>query len=231
MEQAYKEMRFITSMVLAILKPVDPKRETRRPCKPQPDYFTDCVFGNPSLDPAGFYRAVLGGQDIQVRPKYKPGDIAYVRETWADLRGMGFGDDPSGRPWEYAYRADCLPGTESDRARKDYGVVWRPSIHMPREAARLFLKITGVNLERLDCITEAGALAEGFYSDAVLTPDGCDYYGLYAYDRFFGTWRKLYNNGPYAAELNPWVFRYTFEQIARPEDWPEICKALREREA
>lgn len=60
---------------------------------------------------------------------YKPGGILWVRESWADLRGMGFGDDPrTDKPWNFAYRADTKPGSDGDMARIEYGVKWRPII-------------------------------------------------------------------------------------------------------
>ena len=79
---------------------------------------------------------------------YQPGDILYVRETWAESADG------------YVYRAD---NPDSD------GWGWRPSIHMPREAARIFLRVTDVRVERLRDITEEQAQAEGLYRGWALT--------------------------------------------------------------
>ena len=79
---------------------------------------------------------------------YKVGDILWVRETWL------LGDDG------YHYRANATP--HSEQARKDYGYKWRPSIHMPRSAARIFLEVKSVRVERLRDISEADVKAEGF---------------------------------------------------------------------
>ena len=78
-------------------------------------------------------------------PPYQPGDILYVRETW-DL------DDDE----NYYYKAD------GDLRPKGYREAnWLPSIHMPKKAARIWLRVVDVRLERLHDITEAGALEEG----------------------------------------------------------------------
>ena len=101
---------------------------------------------------------------------YRPGDILYVRETWAQMLCAGCKCDISPNPSDvvclidrngttidcddgmYIYKAtDCLP----------YGYRWRPSIHMPREAARVFLRVTDVRIERLQKISEEDAIAEG----------------------------------------------------------------------
>jgi hypothetical protein len=158
-----KPILFSTEMVKAILD--GRKSMTRRIIKPQPvseathfariietvDFGVEARFGSNS-SPAVCDRKL----------PYDIGDVLWVRETWADLRGMGFGNDPvTDKPWNFAYAADCPKGSESDRARIDYGVKWRPSIHMPREAARIFLRVTDVRAERLQEITEEDAQLEG----------------------------------------------------------------------
>lgn len=74
---------------------------------------------------------------------YEAGDILWVRETWTLV--------PDG---SYVYKASVeCPGAWSG--------TWRPSIHMLKEAARIFLKVTDVHAERLQEITAEGALDEG----------------------------------------------------------------------
>lgn len=81
---------------------------------------------------------------------YQPGDILYVRETW----GKGYEEGT------YIYKADDkladLP-TFKDSTK----LIYRPSIHMPKEAARILLKVTDVRVERLQDITNDGAIREG----------------------------------------------------------------------
>lgn len=65
-----------------------------------------------------------------------------------DLAGTGI-DDADGKPQRHEYGANCLQGSASDEARKDFGLKWKPSIHMPREACRLRLEVADVRMERL----------------------------------------------------------------------------------
>jgi len=75
----------------------------------------------------------------------KPGDIIYVRETWQYIEGAsGYG---------YAYKAGG--GVFNDLGE------WRPSIFMPKAAARGFLRTTGVLVQRPQELTEEEAIAEG----------------------------------------------------------------------
>lgn len=82
---------------------------------------------------------------------YQPGDILYVRETW----GKGYEEGT------YIYKADDkladLP-TFKDSTK----LIYHPSIHMPKDAARIWLKVTDVRVERLQEITEDQTEEEGF---------------------------------------------------------------------
>lgn len=96
-----------------------------------------------------------------------PGDHLYVRETFMDLTGTGVEHrDSSGQRQRYAFAADSPPGSYGDVARKDYGLKWKPSIHMPRAASRILLEIVSVRVERLNAISENDCWAEGI--------DACD---------------------------------------------------------
>lgn len=87
---------------------------------------------------------------------YQPGDILYVRETWCKSLER------------YLYRADYSDTEKFYQNGKEIEIKWRPSSNMPREAARIFLKVTNVRVERLQDITEDGANVEGM-------PDDLDY--------------------------------------------------------
>lgn len=99
------------------------------------------------------------------RPRYVTGDILYVRETWCDPT-----PDQSG--WPILYKAS-MPmhwnaeeteiGVEVTLKAEDYK--WRPSIHMPKEAARIFLRVTDVRVERLQDIDGEQAYSEGATAD------------------------------------------------------------------
>lgn len=96
-------------------------------------------------------------KEIAKQP-YHPGDILYVRETWDSMAGSIFGDLSADTVYFYKADGDFRPvGWRGN---------WHPSIHMPKEAARIWLKVTDVRVERLRDITEEQALAEGVPDDA-----------------------------------------------------------------
>ena len=130
--------------------------------------------------------------------KYQVGDILYVRETWQDL------SDDKG---EYVYLADGDKGL----ADRDWGVIkakdikWRPSIHMPRKAARIFLKVTDVRIERVQDITEKQVAKEGFVSSFDMESDT-----LYFFAK---TWDNIYKDKGFGWESNPYVWVVVFERM------------------
>ena len=161
-----KPILFNTDMVRAILD--GRKTQTRRAVK----YPNGYVTGRPGWGPQGFDDAVGGywfnvvraqktaTADV-VRSPYNPGDILYVRETWSLIR-------PSDSPARYVYKA-----TDRYPFGLDGYIVkfrWHPSIHMPKEAARLFLRVKNVRVERLQEIDGLGAFDEGAVAEA---PKGC----------------------------------------------------------
>ena len=132
-------------------------------------------------------------------------DILWVRETWAMVSG-GL----------YEYKAD---GTEIDHLGNI--IKWKPSIHMPRSAARLFLKVKAVRVERLQEITEEDADAEGFGGncpyDAFPEHKGSPgwYDGSISIPECFGElWDSIYSKRGYGWEVNPWVWVIEFEKVA-----------------
>ena len=143
----------------------------------------------------------------RVYARWMPGDVLWVRETWSCL-------DSKVRPGSrVAYRADTADG---ERVRVD--APWRPSIHMPRWASRLSLRVTSVRVERLQDISEADARAEGVTPRLDISPDqpiAADVHG-----RTFGShpytaayamlWDSL--NGPGAWASSPWVWVVSFRR-------------------
>lgn len=126
----------------------------------------------------------------------------WVRESFADTVGMGFDK-------RYHYAADVKSGSESDQIRKDYGVKWKSSIHMPRAASRITLRVTAVKVERLQDISEEDALAEGVGIIDPHHPPGP------LRDTYAEMYRDLWNsiNGPGSWDANPWVVAYSFERV------------------
>lgn len=204
-------------MVRAIL--ADAKTQTRRVVKPQPlgdkprsAWFEPGVMGwAPSEIPSQAWHRVRC-------PYGQPGDRLWVRETFMDLQGTGVEHrDSAGNRQRYAYAADTRPGSYGDECRKDYGLKWRPSIHMPRTTSRITLEVTAVRVERLQDISEADAQAEGArandpcdhtrYSCAEI---GCSGPGDYR-GGFKDTWESI--NGPGSWGANPWVWVVEFKRV------------------
>ncbi|SNY42063.1 hypothetical protein SAMN05660659_04573 [Pseudomonas sp. LAMO17WK12:I6] len=145
-------------------------------------------------------------------PYGQKGDRLWVRETFMDLLGTGVEHrpDPNGPLQRYAYRADYPPGSHSDEARKDFGLKWKPSIHMPRAACRFLLEITDVRVERLQDISRADIRAEGLQCPPELASD--DVSPNYR-DWYPAAWRQLWEStgGDWAA--NPWVWVVEFKRV------------------
>ncbi len=182
-------------------------------------------------------RPSRGMQDhLLTCPYGQPGDFLWVRETWQEffadevpLERRGGQPGRMGipaRPERAAvvavvvYRADGeLPPHE------EYGAaIWRPSIHMPRWASRLTLRITDVRVQRVREISEDDARAEGFETDEFLDYDEwqhsvaprdvpCTFRTLRS--DFEAAWESTY---PGSWERNDWVWALTFEVIKRNVD-------------
>ena len=133
----------------------------------------------PILFNGAMVRAILSGDKTQtMRPlrkgiRYSVGDVLWVRETWQAIHvaidpETGYGDDITAAPsipkddsnghWSVAYAA-------TDLAAKDHGFGWRPSIHMPRWASRILLRVVEIEcFDRARNITDPQAIAEGYHS-------------------------------------------------------------------
>ena len=155
---------------------------------------------------------------VIAKPRYQVGDKLWVRETFTVLEPEHCYDGMKSR---FVYKADC--DDESEQTRKDcvlrgWPYQWKPSIFMPKEAARFWLEVTEVRCERLHALTEPDAIAEGIESRKV--PDGIGYknytetkvnYWLSPNISFFTLWISI--NGLSSLNLNPFVFVYTFKLI------------------
>lgn len=207
---------FSTEMVRAIL--AGRKTQTRRIV----DFkkiakLTGCRRGNVGYSDTFDSWAVFGGDggaDLCLfdHPFGKVGDRLWVRETWLKL------DRDHVIDGQYVYKADSDPDTEE--IRKEYirlgrPYQWKPSIHMPREACRLFLEITGIRIERLQEISEEDARIEGVLP--VKSPDG--YYNNYlkgeplsdGRNSFISLWESIY--GPGSWDANPFVWVISFKVV------------------
>ena len=219
---AIKPILFNTEMVRAILD--GRKTYTRRLVKPQPDekhtyplgFVTDSTEKK-EVGCFGFGINEYGGSIQYAKPQYQPGDILYVRETWKKA--------PNG----YYYYEDWQKDDIADITK------WKPSIHMPKEAARIWLKVTDVRVERLQDITEDQTEEEGFlFTPPCLRLTGenyCDIDGPCTNEikycdmgagELFGTvlWNSTIKKSDldcYGWDANPYVWVIEFERCEKPE--------------
>lgn len=132
------------------------------------------------------------------RSPYQPEDILYVRETWG--HPISLNSDK-----QYVFRADKI----AESGFKNDSHIWHPSIHMPKEAARIWLKVTDVRVERLQDMTDDDAEAEGCFdytSTALGFPDVWD-----------STIKKS-DLDRYGWDANPWVWVIEFERCEKPKE-------------
>ncbi len=209
-----KPILYNTEMVRAIL--AGRKTQTRRLIKAGDHAILHggTFLGSPD---GPKYGVELDNHGVIVAP-YQKGDVLYVRETWMEYAGKG----------DYIYFADM---DDIDLASlKHAGFRWHPSIHMPKAAARIFLRVTDVRAERLQEITAEGARSEGIrcynvgmgevaYSAAQSYEDA----GNVFFEDPVGAFATLWVNTIKIADLprygwaaNPWVGVICFERCEKP---------------
>lgn len=217
---AIKPILFNTEMVRAILD--GRKSCTRRIVKPQWEECPNCkyvhneyIYDNLAEN---VYCASCGYPLVpERRAPYQPGDTIYVRETWCDDRQFTREDTPG----RYFYKASEEDG---------FTVKWHPSIHMPKEAARIWLKVTDVRVERLQSITVEGAIREGAEGEK------CHHTNAGAFGctdcmntgwieppqvEFMQIWNSTIKKSDidrYGWDANPWVWVIEFERCEKPEE-------------
>lgn len=189
---------------------------------PQPFYGDtikqfECHWGGYQPDTGGFVDG-----SCKVKPPYQPGDILYVRETWcygSNTTEILF--EPEPRAYDILYKADYK------YLDKDM-VKWHPSIHMPKEAARIFLKVANVRVEQLQDITHTQACMEGvgnlFLETIAYTEKHYDIpfnqdEGLEK-EQFAYLWDSTIKKADLSAfgwDTNPWVWVIEFERCEKPE--------------
>ena len=223
-----KPILFNTDMVRAILD--GRKTATRRLIKPQPKFrlcytFAGCNHGTWSYPSDTVYE--YWGEEYRLpdcitdedkkmvwKPPYNADDILYVRETWSPVFVV---------PRRYLYKVGC-------KEAENLPIKWHPSIHMPKEAARIWLKVKDVRVERIKDMTDKDALNEGAQGVK------CDHAGLGPYGctdcmntgwleppilEFIGIWDSTIKKSDidrYGWDANPWAWVIEFERCEKPED-------------
>lgn len=206
-----KPILFNTEMVRAILE--GRKLVTRRVVKPQPPNAHDILDFDEEDNSFDFLCGMIADNcfiDFAYTAKapYRPGDILYVRETWCKTDCFGLQDG-------YVYKAN----DNSILEQTGFIPKWRPSIHMPREAARIFLRVESVRVERLQNVTDEQAKKEGAEEWLVASTRDWDKNPDYILS-FRYIWnhtvKKAYR-ALYGWDANPWVWVIEFERISREE--------------
>ena len=243
---AIKPILFNTEMVRAILE--GKKTCTRRLVNPQPKSKLCYTFAGSDSGTWGYPNRTaheIWGEEFKLpnditeeelskrwNPPYHTDDILYVRETWqcwrahryeatADIRFRAGGDD---------VRLQFANGNTDSINRLDYDTFvhkwfshngeWKPSLFMPKEAARIWLKVTDVRVERLQDITEDGAKAEGANFKNGKNVGFEEKMNRTAIERFTEIWNSTIKKSDidrYGWDANPWVWVIEFEQCEKPE--------------
>jgi hypothetical protein len=186
---------FSGPMVRAILE--GRKTQTRRVMKPQPPEWVE-KFGYTAFTPFGHIsgRGLYKHRELAEKffklPYGQPCDRLWVRESFRVFNG---GDGTSG----IIYKADHQVPAEG---------IWKPSIYMPRWAARITLEIVKVRIERIQDISERDAESEGVTG----IPRSRE---LYPTDDFVYPFRSLWNSineqRGFGWDKNPWVWVIEFK--------------------
>lgn len=199
---------FNTEMVQAILNGM--KINTRRIAKgvyPYSEYgdFTTIIKGE-------FTDPVSEENIIKYKSQYQPGDILYVRETWHKYtKRVGNGENCRLQEF-YGYKASIANSEDAHEK-------WKPSIHMPKEAARIFLKVTDVRIERLQNMSLDDFLDEGISIPYEAFNDPENAY-MQAKKIFMHIWDSTIPKkdiDKYGWDANPYVWAIKFKRTDKPD--------------
>lgn len=201
---AEKPILFNTEMIKAILE--GRKTQTRRIIKPQPKEshiyklgFVICSGNKLEVGKFAWGTNEHGGIMSKARPPYQIDDTLWVRETWCKGTARDGGS-------KTIYKADIEDLLQPMHA-------WKPSIHMPRSAARIFLKVTDVRVEQLQDITIDGIEQEGILlSFPIVKLIDSEHL-----KRFINIWDSTIDMKnhwmDYSWGANPWVWVIEFERV------------------
>lgn len=148
--------------------------------------------------------------DSSQTPPYQPGDILYVRETYCP----NYFDFVTQYGSRHGYKADYDKAVLSSDITEPK---WTPSIHMPKEAARIWLKVTDVRVKQLNDISGQEILKEGINSH--VHPDA-DYFDGNQKEMFAELWDSTIKKSDlalYGWDANPWVWVIEFERCEKPD--------------
>lgn len=200
---AIKPILFNTEMVRAILD--GRKTCTRRIVKFTPSFF--------EVNEKPVYLYDTEPSMGKIYPPCQPGDILYVRETWDCYPEY----EDENAPAIYYYKAD---GDLRPEGYREICKGWLPSIHMPKKAARIWLKVTDVRVERLQGMTQEDAEKEGAAEKIDLKTKFRES-ALLNFLRIWDSTIKKSNIDRYGWNANPWVWVIEFERCEKPKEVEE----------
>lgn len=170
----------------------------------------DAIWGYTAFTPKGYISCrgtfADGYGEKFFKLPYQPGDILYVRETWH--KGLE----------RYMYRADYSDTEKFYRNGKEIEMKWKPSIRMPKEAARIWLNVTDVRVERLQEITNKDAEREGAQPDYPFDYDVNKWPNLEHFKKIWNSTIKKSDLDRYGWNANPYVWVIEFERCEKPEE-------------
>lgn len=183
---------FSSEMIQAIID--GRKTQTRRVIKPQPKDAAD-FFGwiLPDYEKIAFG---FDGVDSYHRNKYgKVGDLLYVKEAFTSIPTVlhKAGYPTIGEKYIYKF------GNEKYAS----DIKWKSPRFMPKSAARIWLEITDIRVERLHDITSNDIKAEGVS------------YTVDYYPNLIDLWQNLWVKikGQNSWDANPWVWVIEFRRV------------------
>lgn len=217
---AIKPILFNTEMVRAILD--GRKSCTRRICKDANEYTVpDMDFYNADRRTYAVHNFADKEQMEQLSTAERtcpicPGDILYVRETVWQKIGYYLDIDGETKPsWYNEFKYVALD--EKPETGWNYSWSKRPSIHMPKEAARIWLKVTNVRVERLQEITPQGAWKEGARCSCLHPVPDCAG-NKTAFVNIWNSTIKKSDLDRYGWDANPYVWVISFERCEKPKE-------------
>ena len=187
-------MIFSADMVQSIL--VGRKTQTRRIIKPQPK--CKRVVMEYGFLKEYSMRGSCWNEIAKHRPLFQPEDIIWAREVWTDISIVDF--SRSG----YVYKADCY---------NPFIFRWKSPMCMPKAAARIFLRVTDVGVEKIRDISINDCIAEGIIPVHGMRSEIKNW--------FSELWDSLNAKRGYGWDKNPWVWKIVFERTKKPKGWPE----------
>jgi hypothetical protein len=217
-----KPILYSTEMVLANLE--GRKNQTRRTnnldkVNDKPDNWEFKGF-IPYATPEAIFINRYTGVTLAIKCPYGgAGDVLWVRETFAKTLSDEYLHQSTKLP--YFYKADVLDSETEKEVMTAYGWKYKPSIHMPKAAARIWLQVESIGVERVQDISEQDAIAEGIDTSNGLPVGMTSHYIDYidarncftsAINSFKSLWQSI--NGEESWQSNPWVWVIKYKVLS-----------------